>query len=296
MVDNNKKFHVCINIVMILLSLFCLLPFVLLIMSSFTSETALVRYGYSFFPKEFSLDAYRYIFTGSKNILRGYGVTVVVTLIGTSIGILLTILLAYPLSRKELPGRGVISFFIFFTMLFNGGLVPSYLIWSNTFHVRDSLWALILPNLLMNAFNIIMMRNYLTANIPDEIVEAARIDGANEFVILFKIVFPMTVPMIATLGLMVGLGYWNDWQNGLYYIVNKTELYSIQNILNRMLQDAQFLARGFGNGNTGEMAAQLPSVGIKMAIAAVGIVPLLFIYPFIQRYLVKGITIGAVKG
>lgn len=296
MVDNKKGFHITINIVMILLSLCCLLPFILLVVSSFTDEAALIRDGYSFFPKAFSLDAYQYIFSGSAKILKGYGVTVFISIAGTAIGILMTILLAYPLSRKELPGRNWISFFIFFTMLFNGGLVPSYMIWSNTFHIRDTMWALLLPNLLMNAFNIIMMRNYLKANVPDEIIEAAKIDGANEFRILFKVVFPMSVPMVATLGLMVGLGYWNDWQNGLYYIAGRTELYSIQNILNRMLQDAQFLASGQAGGNVGEMAASLPSVGIKMAIAVAGILPVMLIYPFVQRYLVKGITIGAVKG
>lgn len=296
MVDNKKGFHITINLVMIILSLCCLLPFVLLVVSSFTEEAALIRDGYSFLPKAFSLDAYRYIFTGSAKILRGYGITIFISVAGTAAGILMTILLAYPLSRKELPGRNVISFFIFFTMLFNGGLVPSYMIWSNTFHIRDTIWALLLPNLLMNAFNIIMMRNYLKANVPDEIIEAAKIDGAGEFKILFKVVFPMCVPMVATLGLMVGLGYWNDWQNGLYYIAGRTDLYSIQNILNRMLQDAQFIASGQAGGNVGEMAASLPSVGIKMAIAVAGILPVLMIYPFVQRYLVKGITIGAVKG
>ena len=148
----------------------------------------------------------------------------------------------------------------------------------------------------MNAFNIIMMKNYLKSNIPDEITEAAKIDGAGEFKILFKIAFPMAVPMVATLGLLVGLGYWNDWQNGLYYIVSRTDLYSVQNILNRMLSDAQFIASGQAGGNIGEAAAALPSVGIKMAIAVAGILPIMAIYPFVQKYLVKGITIGAVKG
>ena len=296
MVDNKKGFHITVNFIMVLLSLCCLLPFILLVVSSFTDEAVLIRDGYSFFPKTFSLDAYKYIFSGSAKILRGYGITVFISIAGTTIGILMTILLAYPLSRKDLPGRNKISFFIFFTMLFNGGLVPSYMVWSNTFHIRDTIWALLLPNLLMNAFNIILMKNYLKANIPDEIIEAAKIDGANEFIVLFRVVFPMSKPMVATLALMVGLGYWNDWQNGLYYLASRTDLYSIQNILNRMLQDAQFLASGQAGGNVGEMAASLPSVGIKMAIAVAGILPIMVIYPFMQKYLVKGITVGAVKG
>lgn len=296
MVDNSKGFHIVNNVIMVLLSACCVLPFVLLLISSLTEESVLIRNGYSFFPEAFSLDAYRYIFSGTSKIIKGYGITIFISLVGTVTGILMTLLLAYPLSRKGLPGKNVISFFIFFTMLFNGGLVPSYMIWSNVFHIRDTIWALLFPNLLMNAFNIFMMRNYLNANIPEEIIEAARIDGAGEWHILFRVVFPMSVPMIATLSLMVGLGYWNDWQNGLYYIIGRTDLYSIQNILNRMLQDAQFLASGQAGSNASSMAASLPSVGIKMAIAVVGILPVLAIYPLIQKYLVKGIAIGAVKG
>ena len=296
MVDNNKKFHVTINVILVLLSACCLLPFLLLIASSFTEEAILIRVGYTFFPKSFSLDAYAYLFKGSTKILMGYGVTILITAAGTSVSILITTLMAYALSRKDLPGRNVIAFLVFFTMLFNGGLVPSYMMWSNTFHIKDTLLALLLPNLLLNAFYVIMMRSYFNANIPDALIEAARIDGAHEFRILFSIVLPMTVPMLATLALLIGLGYWNDWLNGLYYITNRTELYSIQNILNRMLQDAQFLASGQGGSNVSDLARNLPSIGIKMAVAVVGILPILVIYPFVQKYLVKGITVGAVKG
>ena len=296
MVDNNKKFHVTINVILVLLSACCLLPFLLLIASSFTEEAILIRDGYTFFPKSFSLDAYAYLFKGSTKILMGYGVTILITAAGTSVSILITTLMAYALSRKDLPGRNVIAFLVFFTMLFNGGLVPSYMMWSNTFHIKDTLLALLLPNLLLNAFYVIMMRSYFNANIPDALIEAARIDGAHEFRILFSIVLPMTVPMLATLALLIGLGYWNDWLNGLYYITNRTELYSIQNILNRMLQDAQFLASGQGGSNVSDLARNLPSIGIKMAVAVVGILPILVIYPFVQKYLVKGITVGAVKG
>jgi putative aldouronate transport system permease protein len=296
MVDNNKGFHLTINAIMLVLSLFCLLPFLLLLMSSITEEATLVTNGYSFFPKEFSFAAYRYIFTSSAKILRGYGVTIFITFLGTFCSIMLTTFLSYPLSRKDLPGRNFFSFMIFFTMLFNGGLVPSYMMWSNLFHIKNTIWALIVPSLLLNAFYVIMMRSYFTSNIPDALIEAAKIDGANELRILFSVVLPMAVPMIATLGLLVGLGYWNDWLNGLYYITDKTELYSIQNILNRMLADAQFLASGQAGSNAAELAKNTPSTSMKMAIAVVGILPIMVIYPFIQKYLVKGITVGAVKG
>ena len=296
MVDNHKGFQVFVNVIMILLAAICLLPFILLFISSITNESALISNGYSFFPKELSFDAYTYLFTSSSKIIKGYGVTRFVTTVGTTIGILLTILLAYPLSRKELPGRNIIAFIIFFTMLFNGGLVPSYMMWSNLFQIKNTIWALIIPTLLMNPFYIIMMRTYFVTNIPEEVIEAARIDGASEFRILVDIVMHLSVPMVATLGLLVGLGYWNDWQNGLYYITNKTDLFSIQNSLNRMLQDVQFLTSGSAGSNVADLAKNIPSIGIKMAIAVIAILPIMVIYPFFQKYFVKGITVGAVKG
>ena len=163
------------------------------------------------------------------------------------------------------------------------------------FHLRNTLWALIIPSLLVNAFYVIMMRTYFSTNIPDAVVEAARIDGAGEWRTLFQIVLPMSVPMIATLALLIGLGYWNDWKNGLYYLTD-SNLFSIQNILNRMLQDVQFLKSGAGGSNASEIAATLPSTGIKMAIAVVGALPVMVVYPFFQKFFIKGITIGAVKG
>lgn len=294
MVDNNKGYHFFINLFLTLLAFLCIMPFILLIISSFTEEHTLVREGYSFLPRAFSLASYQYIFSGSTKILRGYGMTVIVTAVGTILNVLMTTLLAYPLSQKLLPGRNAISFYVFFTMLFNGGIVPQYMLWSNFFHIKNTIFALLVPNLLMGAFYIIMMRSYFTANIPEALGEAARIDGAGEFRILFRIVLPISKPMVATLGLMAGLAYWNDWINGLYYITNE-KMFTMQNILNRMLQDAQFLVTG-GASNVGDLVKDTPLNGIKMAVAVVGVVPILIIYPFVQKYLVQGITVGAVKG
>ena len=293
MVENNKTFQIVTNIIMILLCVFCLFPFILLIVSSITDEATLVRDGYSFFPSKISFDAYKYLFTSSNLIVRSYIITVGVTIAGTICNLLLTTCLAYPLSRKDLPHRNIFAFIIFFTMLFNGGLVPSYVMWSQFFHIKNTYLALIVPNLMMNAFYIIMMRTYFTANIPDAIIEAARIDGAKEGTILTKVVLPMSLPIIATITLFVGLQYWNDWTNGLYFI-NKDKFYSIQVLLNRMLQDVQFLMSN--TSLSGDLSANLPSTGIKMAVAVIGALPVLIIYPFFQKYFVKGITIGAVKG
>jgi putative aldouronate transport system permease protein len=280
---------------MIILCLFCVLPFVLLVSSSITDEAALVKYGYSFIPKKVSFEAYRYLLGSSTAIVRGYGITILVTVVGTFLNLVITTLLAYPLSRHDLPGRNVVAFIIFFSMLFNGGIVPSYIMWSQIFHIKNTIWALIVPNLMMNAFYVIMMRTNFNANVPDALIEAARIDGADEWTILAKIVLPISKPILATVTLMVGLSYWNDWINGLYYI-NKDKYFSIQILLNRMLQDVQFLKTSSIGSQSGSLLATLPSVGIKMAVAVMGVLPIMVIYPFFQKYFIKGITIGAVKG
>lgn len=176
-------------------------------MSSITKENILLKYGYSFWPREISFDAYKTLLVDSGSIVRGYIISALVTVVGTVANLTLTTLFAYPLSRKELPGKAFFSFVIFFTMLFNGGLVPSYMMWTGIFHIKNTIWALIVPNLLMGAFYVIMMRTYFTTNIPDAVIEAARIDGAGEWRILAKIVLPMSTPIIATLALLVGLGY-----------------------------------------------------------------------------------------
>ncbi|MGG3284481.1 carbohydrate ABC transporter permease [Paenibacillus solani] len=295
MVDNSRAFQIIANILMLLFMIFCLFPFVLLVVSSFTDEGTLIRNGYSLFPEKFSLESYAYMYERLDTIVRAYGITVFVTVVGTVVSLLITVLLAYPLSRRDLPHRGKFAFFVFFTMLFNGGLVPTYIMWTRYLNIDNTIWALIIPALLLNAFYVIMMRTYFTTTIPDEVIEAGRIDGAGEFRILFRIVLPMSLPMVATLSLLIGLNYWNDWRNGLYYLTDHS-LFSVQNMLNTMLQDVRFLASGGAGGNASEIASNMPSVGIKMAIAVVGALPIMIVYPFFQRYFVKGITVGAVKG
>lgn len=292
-VDNNKIFQVIVNAIFILLVLICLVPFVLLIASSITEEESLIREGYSFFPGKISWDAYKYLLVDSSAIVRGYVISVLTTVIGTICNLTITTLLAYPLSRKDLPGRGIIAFIVFFTMLFNGGLVPSYMMWTQIFKIKNTFGALIIPNLMMGAFYVIMMRTYFTSNIPDAIIDAAKIDGAGEIRILIRVVLPMSTPILATLALLVGLNYWNDWLNGLYY-VNKDSLYSIQVFLYQMLMKADFLRSSAASALP--VGVKLPAVGIKMAVAVLGTMPMLMVYPFFQRYFVKGIAIGSVKG
>lgn len=295
MVKKDKGFQVFANVTLLLLALFCILPFLLLIISSITEEMTLMRNGYSFFPEKISLDAYKYLLIDSKSIVRGYAISAGVTVIGTIINLVLTTLFAYPLSRKDLPGKNIFSFFVFFTMLFNGGLVPSYIMWTQTFHIKNTWFAYIVPGLMMGAFYVIMMRTYFATNIPDAIIEAARMDGAGEFRVLILIVIPMSIPILATITLLVGLNYWNDWMNSLYYI-NKDSMYSIQSLLNRMLMDVQFLLSNAQTGAALNQSIILPATSIKMAVAALGAIPILLVYPFFQKYFVKGIIVGAVKG
>ena len=293
MSKGRKAYQVVINIILLLVSLCMILPLLLLFMSSITEENTLVVNGYSFFPAQFSAGAYEYILQNAATVFRAYGITVLVTVIGTAGSIILSSLMAFPLSLKELPGRRVITFYVFFTMLFSGGLVPSYIMWTTVFGIRNSLWAYIFPNFLLGAFNVILVRTFFTTSIPTDIYEAANIDGAGYMTIYWKIVLPLGKPILVTIGLFTGLTYWNDWTNGLYYI-NKSNMFSIQTLLNRMIQDIQALA-AHSTANSGTLM-QIPQVSIRMAIAFVAILPILLVYPFVQKYFASGIMLGAVKG
>lgn len=279
------------HVVMVVLSLAAILPFVLLVIASFTDNAVAVSEGFSFWPTKWSTDAYEYIVNERATLLRAYGITILVTLIGTSVGLMISTMLAYTLSNDELPGRKVLTFFVVLTMLFNGGLVPTYLIYTNVFHIKDTLLALIVPSLLMSGFNVVLIRNYFATGVPKSLYEAARIDGAGEIYIFARIALPLSKPILATVGLLMGIAYWNDWQNGLYYL-NDTKLYSIQNILTRINENISFIA---SNSTSGVKIADLPTNTIRMAIAVVGILPIVCIYPFFQEYFVKGIAVGAVK-
>ncbi len=286
----------CITIaVLLIVSLMCIVPLLLVVASSFTSERALEQNGYSLFPSELSLDAYIYLLTSKDKLLRAYEVSFFVTIIGTLSSVMITMLFAYPLSNRELPGRNFFSFFVFFTMLFNGGLIPTYLMYTQTFHIKDTIWALIVPSLLMNGFSVLMVRTYLSTNIPQEILDAARIDGASDMRTFCAIVLPLSKPILATVAFMTGLAYWNDWMNGLYYLVKRTDLFTIQNLLNRILSSAEFLRNNDSNALI-TAGLKIPSVGSRMAISVIGMLPILIAYPFFQRGFVKGITIGGVKG
>ena len=272
-----------------------MLPILLIVMASFTAETALVRDGYVFIPKQLSLDAYYYMLKQGRLILRAYGVSFFVTFVGTGISVLLTTMLAYPMSRKSFKYRNVLSFFVFFTMLFNGGIVPSYIMWTRFFHVKDTIWALMVPNYLVSAFNVILVKNYFQNSVPDSLIEAAQLDGASEIKIFYKVMIPLAVPAIATISLFTGIAYWNDWTNGLYY-VNNEKFFSIQQLLMKIMSNIQALRSNSNASLLGTGKVELPSTSVRMAMAVIGILPIVIIYPFVQKFLVKGVVVGAVKG
>ena len=289
-----KLYQTGINIIMILVSLGTILPLVLLFTSSISSESALIADGYSFIPKEFSLDAYKYILLNKGTIFQAYGITILVTVVGTVVNIGMSSLMAFALSDKSLPFRNIISFYVFFTMLFSGCLVPSYIMWTSTFHIKNTIWALLLPNFLMSAMNVMLIRTYFITSIPEALYEAARIDGAGYFKIFYRIVLPLGKPILVTMGLFSGLAYWNDWTNGLYYVTD-SKLYSIQTLLNKMIQDIQAIQANAAAASAGAAMA-VPQVSVRMAIAFVALLPILAVYPFLQKYFEKGIALGAVKG
>lgn len=289
----SKTFNRVATIILSILVVITLLPIVLIIIASFTQETALLRDGYTFFPKQWSLDAYVYIIRQSSVIFRAYGVSVFVTIVGTVLSVMITTTLAYPMSKRSFKYSNPLSFFVFFTMLFSGGIVPSYIMWTNVFHIKNTIWALIVPNYLVSAFNVILVKNFYQNNIPVSLIEAAELDGATEMQTFWKLIFPMARPVVATISLFTGLCYWNDWTNGLYY-VDSQKLYSIQLLLMKIMNNIEALK---ANANlAGAAAVSLPGTSVRMAIAFIGILPILLVYPFVQKYLVEGVVIGAVKG
>ena len=271
-------------------------PFILMISASITEEKTLVAVGYRFIPSKVNIDAYKYLWIKRRTIGRAYGISGFCTLVGTLINVTMTSLFAYPLSRKDFKPRNVFAFFIFFTMLFNGGMTASYIIWSRYMHVKDTIWALLVPSYLMGGMNVLMVRNYYTASIPVDIIEAARIDGATEMRIYTSILVPLSKPVMITIAIFAGMAYWNDWINAQYYITNP-KLYGINAYLNQLQNNIKMLQQQSDMLEGTELAGlQLPTVGARMAIAMIAVLPVLIIFPFIQSEIIKGVVIGGVKG
>ncbi|MFC5648229.1 carbohydrate ABC transporter permease [Paenibacillus solisilvae] len=276
-----------------LFSLSCLLPFIMVISGSLSTEKDIMDYGYGIFPRHFTLDSYRILILGSNRIVDAYGISLIVTVAGTLLSVLVTSMGAYTMARRSFKYRNLLSIYVIITMLFSGGLIPWYIICVRYLDLKDTLWAMILPP-LANAFNMFLIRNFFLS-MPEDIYESAKMDGAGEFRIYAQLIVPLAKPVLATVGLFMALSYWNDWFLGLMF-VDKQELQPLQLLLRTLVSNVEFLKSSGNAMDMQRISAQIPSESIKMALTVVTIGPIVFLYPFLQRYFVKGLMVGAVKG
>lgn len=289
---NISKAGILIHILFIVLALMCVLPIVLAVSVSFTDNLALTRYGYNFIPKKFSLDAYSYVLDNASAMIKAYGVTIFVTVVGTVLSTLVIAMYAFVISRKDFKRRSLFTFIMFFTMLFNGGTVSWYLVCTGI-GLRDNLLALILPY-CFNAWYCVIMKTFFSTNVPASLIESAKIDGAGEYMIFFKIVLPISLPGLATIALFSCLGYWNDWWLPLM-LVPDTSLSNIQYLLYRIMSNVQAISTN-SNLTTSLSMVELPTESVRMALCVIAMGPIVLAYPFFQRYFIEGLTIGAIKG
>ena len=284
-------FNVLCCILIGFITLVCLFPFLMLVLGSFTDESIIRRYGYSLFPDKLSIEAYKLVFQNPERIIRGYINSIFITVAGTLTGLFLITMTAYVLSRKSFKYRNIIAFYFFFTTLFNGGMVSTYIYYIRYLQLKNSYFAMILP-LLFNVFHLLIMRSFISA-IPHSIVESAKIDGAGEFNIFVRIILPMLPSALATIGLFIALGYWNDWYNAMLYI-NDQAKYPLQYMLYDTLMRAQAFSRIAAQ--LGIRVENLPTYSLRLAMAVVTTGPIILAYPFVQKYFIKGITLGSLKG
>lgn len=287
-----KKKQIGLNIVFVILCLIIIIPFLIIVSVSFSNEKDVITNGYKLIPEHFSLEAYKYILSSPKTIVNAYKVTIIYSVLATVGGVLLMAMIAYPLSQKAMPARRTVSFILFFTMLFSGGLVPTYLLISKYLHLSDTIWVYVLVGLI-SPWYIFMMRTFFQ-DIPNEIIESALVDGANDYMIFFKFILPLSKPILATVALFMFLEKWNDWYTALLYI-NDESLVSLQYLLQKIMQNIQLIQNSeFAASNAN--VSDIPSETVRMAMAIVVAGPAMIVFPFFQKYFVKGLTVGSVKG
>jgi len=289
--------NVVLHVLFVISIVLILIPFVLLVTVSFTDNDTLVQEGYRFIPGQWSGEAYRFLFANPRLVRDAYGVTILVTVVGTLGHVLLGALVGYSLTKTRMPGHTFFTFFVFFTMLFNGGLVSTYIINTQLLGFRNHFRGLILP-LMFNVWHVLILRTYFATAIPGSIEESAKMDGANDLRIFFQIVLPLSKPVLATIGLFAALIYWNDWFQSLLYITNE-RMYSLQFVMLQTLRQIEMMQRLLAMGASGDVIDRLrdlPDEAVRFAMVIVSIGPIIFAYPFFQRYFVKGVTIGALKG
>lgn len=292
----SARANILLNIMFLILALICVIPAVLVVSISFSAEQSITDYGYRLIPKIISLDGYGYLLKQGALIIRALGVSLFVTIVGTAMGTLLTTLMGYVLSRPDYKLNGFLTMLVFIPMVFNGGLVSTYFIVSQFLHLKNTLWALILP-LSVSSFNVVICRTFFKTTIPEELIESAKMDGATQFKIFFQIVLPISLPVIATIGLFLCFAYWNDWYQSMLYIDNQ-RLYSLQALLNAIMTNINMLAQNAATmgASMADMVANMPKEAARMAIVVIIVLPIACAYPFFQKYFISGLTVGAVKG
>ena len=296
MLTNNKHeklFRVCLHLFFIALSTLFIIPMLSVIFIAFTSESSISTQGYPFFFREINLNAFQYILDNPKTIVDAYKVTIFTSFGGTFLYLLLSTMAAYAISRPGFTLKKPLTFFFFFTMLFNGGLVPTYILMSQTLHLKNTYLALIVP-LLVNVWYLIMLKTFMS-EIPNEILESAKIDGAGHFTIYTRFILPLSKPALATIGLLTLLDYWNSWQPAMLYIDEK-EMYPLQYMLQVMLRNIMEILKEMQNNISIGNIQDMPSESARMAMCILAVGPMLFIFPFFQKYFTRGLTVGAVKG
>lgn len=293
MKKQNAITQILLTVFFILLCVLVVIPFIMLVSISLSNEKDIANYGYMLFPKKIDFTAYEYVFKNPQLILSAYKTTILYSVLGTFIAILAQAMIAYPLSRRDLRGRKGLSFYLYFTMLFSGGLVPSYILLTQYLHLNNTIWIYILPP-MVNVWNVFMMRTFFQG-IPNEIIESMHLDGANEYNIFFKTIIPLSKPVIATLSLTTFLAKWNDWNTSMLYIDNEN-LMSLQYLLQRIMKNIEVLQQSSTDMSMLMSVSDIPSESARMAMAVVAAGPALVIFPFFQKYFVKGLTVGSVKG
>lgn len=278
-----------------LYALMCLYPFLLVISGSFTPKDIAMREGFSLIPKGFTLEAYTLVFVNSDRLLRAYTITILVTACGTFLALIVNSMMAFVLARPGLPGRKFINIYVLITMLFSGGMVPWYIVCTQYLNLKDSYLALVIP-MVASAWNVFLIRNYFSS-MPNDLYESAKIDGASDFRVFWNIYFPLAKPVMATVTLFAALAYWNDWWHGLM-LIDKQEMQPLQMLLRAIIANLQFMMTQNSSNSPwmNEMMARIPAEGVRMAFVIITTGPIILLYPFVQRYFVKGIMVGAVKG
>ena len=283
-------FNIMAYIFLVIVALLAFIPFFMLVVNSFASEKSIITTGYSIWPREFSVAAYKLVFMTPVKILRAYGVSIAVTVIGTFCSLFFSSMAAYVMYRKDVQYRNVLAFFLFFTTLFNGGLMSYYMILMKYLHLGNTFWVLLLSP-MFSVFNILILKNFFNGSVPDSLFEAAKIDGAGEFTIFLKVVLPISKAALASIGLFTALTYWNDWWTGMMFVKNEN-LHSLQYTLYQILSSATY-ASSMVNA---PVVVNTPKESLKLAMTVIATGPIIFLYPFVQKYFVAGMTIGAVKG